>query len=221
MSRDEQPGSPIRIVLADDHPIFRDGLRRLLESEPGFAVVGEAADGVAAIDVARAVVPDVLLLDVAMPRMSGLECLPGLVTIGTRVILLTAALTESSMLRAFRLGARGVVLKETATRRLLDAIRQVMAGRFVAGEGALDDLVSALQRVEHDRDARRFDLTPRETQIVQAIVQSQSNREIAALFGISTETVKHHLTSIFNKTGVSTRLELAMFAPRHGLSDTE
>ena len=217
----EPSRSPIRIVMADDHPIFRDGLRRLLETEPEFAVIGEAQDGAAAIEVVRALDPDVLLLDVAMPGMSGLESLSSLVDARTRVILLTAALSDTSIVRALRLGVRGVILKETATRRLLDGIRQVMAGRFVVGEGTVDDVASAVQRVEGDRDSRRFNLTPREVEIVRAVVDGRSNKDIASLLGISSQTVKHHLTSIFDKTGVSTRLELAMFAVQHQLSEPD
>jgi DNA-binding NarL/FixJ family response regulator len=178
-------------------------------------------DGVTAVDAVRSLAPDVLLLDVAMPRMSGLESLSALSGQPTKVILLTAALDESSMLRAFRLGARGVVLKETATRRLLDGIRQVVEGRFVVGEGTLDDLLSALQRVEHGRGERRYNLTPRELEIIGAVIDGQSNKDIAAELGISSQTVKHHLTSIFDKTGVSSRLELAMFAIQHRLGERE
>jgi DNA-binding NarL/FixJ family response regulator len=220
MLPDAASARPVRLVIADDHPIFRDGLRRLLESEPGFEVIGEASDGVDAIEVVRRVRPDVLLLDVAMPRMGGMDSLSS-VAGETRVILLTAAISESAVMRALQLGARGVVLKETATRRLVDGIRQVVDGRFVIGDGALEDLVGALRKVEGDRDARRFNLTPRERDIVRAVVAGQGNKDIAAQLRISNQTVKHHLTSIFGKTGVSTRLELALFALRHKMTDDD
>jgi two-component system nitrate/nitrite response regulator NarL len=211
----------VRIVIADDHPIFRDGLKRLLETEPDFLVAGEATDGVEAMDMARALAPDVLLLDIAMPRMGGIESLSAMQGLPTRVIVLTAAISEAATVRALQLGARGVVLKETATRYLLDGIRRVVAGRYVLGEGVVDDVVAAISRVEDDRAARRFNLTHRERDIVTAIVAGQSNKDIADQLRISTQTVKHHLTSIFDKTGVSTRLELAMFALRHRLTDDE
>jgi two-component system nitrate/nitrite response regulator NarL len=211
----------VRIVIADDHPIFRDGLKRLLETEPDFLVAGEATDGVEAMDMARALAPDVLLLDIAMPRMGGIESLSAMQGLPTRVIVLTAAISEAATVRALQLGARGVVLKETATRYLLDGIRRVVAGRYVLGEGVVDDVVAAISRVEDDREARRFNLTHRERDIVTAIVAGQSNKDIADQFRISTQTVKHHLTSIFDKTGVSSRLELAMFALRHRLTDDE
>jgi two-component system nitrate/nitrite response regulator NarL len=211
----------VRIVIADDHPIFRDGLKRLLETEPDFLVAGEATDGVEAMDMARTLAPDVLLLDIAMPRMGGIESLSAMQGLPTRVIVLTAAISEAATVRALQLGARGVVLKETATRYLLDGIRRVVAGRYVLGEGVVDDVVAAISRVEDDREARRFNLTHRERDIVTAIVAGQSNKDIADQLRISTQTVKHHLTSIFDKTGVSSRLELAMFALRHRLTDDE
>lgn len=211
----------VRIVIADDHPIFRDGLRRLLETEPGFAVVGEATNGVDALSVTRELAPDVLLLDLAMPRLGGLDCLSEIDVRRTRVIILTAAITQKAITRALQSGARGVVLKETATRYLLDGIHRVVEGRYLIGEGAMEDLVTALRRADDDRDERRYNLTPRERDIIRAVVAGRSNKDIADHLSISAQTVKHHLTSIFDKTGASTRLELALFALRHGLADED
>ena len=215
------PHRDVRIVISDDHPIFRDGLKRLLETEPDFHVVGEATDGIEAMQMTRTLTPDVLLLDIAMPRMGGIESLSAMQGLHTRVIVLTAAISEPATVRALQLGARGVVLKESATRYLLDGIRRVVAGRYVLGDGVVDDVVAAIARVEGDREARRFNLTHREHDIVNAIVAGHSNKDIADQLKISTQTVKHHLTSIFDKTGVSSRLELAMFALRHRLIDDE
>lgn len=206
---------PVRIAIADDHEIFRDGLRRLLESEPGFEVVAEAVDGLDAIRVAREAGPDVLLLDVAMPRMGGVEALSTMPS-STRVILLTAAIEPSDLLRAIQLGARGVVLKESATRLLIDGIHRVMDEKYIIGSGVADDLAQAVRQVSV-QPTRRYALTTRELEIVAAIVGGDSNREIADRLGISLQTVKHHLTSIFDKTGVSSRLELALLAIRQGL----
>jgi two-component system, NarL family, nitrate/nitrite response regulator NarL len=221
MPRESAASAPVRIVIADDHPIFRDGLRRLLDTETGLHVVGEATDGVEAVRITRTLAPDVLLLDVAMPRMGGIESLAELQGCPARVIILTAAITEAAAVRALQLGARGIILKEAATRYLLDGIRRVVAGSFVLGEGVVDDVVSAISRVDSERAARRFNLTLREREIVQAIAAGQSNKDIADRLHISSQTVKHHLTSIFDKTGVSTRLELGMFAVRHRLADDE
>jgi DNA-binding NarL/FixJ family response regulator len=209
---------PVRIAVADDHQIFRDGLKRLLESEPGFKVVAEAADGVDAVRVAREAKPDILLLDVAMPRMGGVEAMSTPDLGATRVILLTAVIEPGELLRAVQFGARGVVLKESATRDLIDGIHRVMDGKLLIGTEIADDLAQAVRQAGQQRD-RPYGLTPREVEIVEAIAAGDSNREIAVKLNISLQTVKHHLTSVFDKTGTSTRLELALFAIRQGIAD--
>ena len=216
-----QPPKRIRIAIADDHQIFRDGLRRLLESEPGFEVVSEGADGIDAIRMARDAHPDVLLLDVAMPRMGGVEALASLNgDLATRIILLTAAIQPSDLLKAIQFGARGVVLKESATRLLIDGIHRVMDGKYIIGADVADDLAQAVKQVGAER-ARPYKLTAREMEIVSAIADGQSNRQIAERLTISLQTVKHHLTSIFDKTGSSNRLELALLAIRQGVVDSD
>ncbi len=210
----------VRIAIADDHQIFRDGLKRLLESEPGFEVVAEASDGIDAIRMAHDAYPDVLLLDVAMPRMGGLDALAALANNGPRVILLTAAIPPSDLLKAIQFGARGVVMKESATRQLIDGIHRVMDGKYIIGTDVADDLAQAVKQVGGGR-ARPYKLTARELEIVSAIADGQSNRQIAERLSISLQTVKHHLTSIFDKTGASNRLELALLAIREGVVDTD
>jgi two-component system nitrate/nitrite response regulator NarL len=210
----------VRIAIADDHQIFRDGLRRLLESEPGFEVVGEGTDGAEAVALARDAKPDVFLLDVAMPRMGGLETLSAPEVQSTRVILLTAAIDPSELLKAIHLGARGVVLKESATRQLIEGIHRVMEGRFLIGPESADDLAQAVRNLGSHRE-KPYGLTAREMEIVEAVTAGDANRDIAERLQISLQTVKHHLTSVFDKTGTSTRLELALFAIRHGLVTTK
>jgi two-component system, NarL family, nitrate/nitrite response regulator NarL len=210
----------VRIAIADDHQIFRDGLRRLLESEPGFEVVAEAADGAEAVRMTRETRPDILLLDVSMPRVGGIEALAAPEVRATRVVLLTAAIDPDDLLRAVQYGVRGVVLKESATRQLIDGIHRVMEGKFLIGNELADDLADAVRRGQVVKE-RRYGLTAREREIVMAVGAGDSNRDIATRLNISLQTVKHHLTNIFDKTGTSTRLELALLAIRQGLVERQ
>jgi DNA-binding NarL/FixJ family response regulator len=211
-----------RILIADDHTIFRDGLRRLLESEPEFQVTGEAADGVEALQLSQQLKPDVLLLDLAMPRMPGLETLRELATQGSpvRTILLTAAIEKRQIVEALQMGARGVIMKDAATTLLMKGIRTVMSGQFWVGREAVADMVSYLRDKMAQAPpppAKAYGLTKRELEILSTIVSGLSNKEIAQKFSLSEDTVKHHLTNIFDKVGVSSRLELALFAINHRL----
>ncbi len=215
----------IRILIADDHPIFRDGLRRLLEAEPGLKVIGEASDGAEAVKLARQLKPDLMLLDLAMPRHPGLEALrelgSGASGVSARIILLTAAAEKRQIVEALQLGARGVVLKDSATQLLLKAIQTVMSGEYWVGRESVSNLVQYLrtlvQSSGEEARQKKFGLTPRELEIVSAVVAGFANKEIADYFKISEDTVKHHLSNIFDQLGVSTRLELALFAVNQSL----
>jgi DNA-binding NarL/FixJ family response regulator len=213
----------VKILIADDHPIFRDGLRRLLESEKDFKVVGEACDGVEAVELVNRFKPEILLLDLAMPRRAGLEALRELSNHATpvRVILLTAAAEREQIVEALQLGARGVVLKDCGTEILMKSIRAVLAGEYWVGREPVFNLLQYLRGLMESSTKlsrqKRFGLTPRELEIVSAVVAGFANREIAEYFKISEDTVKHHLSNIFDKTGVSTRLELALFAVNQAL----
>ncbi len=213
----------IRILIADDHAIFRDGLRKLLEAEPGLHVVGEAADGGEALRLAGQLKPDILLLDLAMPRVPGLLALREMAKAApyTRTIVLAAVVEPRQTLEALQLGARGVILKESATSLLLKSIRAVRAGQYWVGNAAVSDLVMTLRDLKSVPDdesrKKRFGLTPRELEIVSAIVAGYTNKDISEKFHISEQTVKHHLTNVFDKLGVSNRLELALFAVNHRL----
>jgi DNA-binding NarL/FixJ family response regulator len=212
-----------RIVIADDHPIFRDGLKRLLESEREFKVVGEACDGIDAVTLVQQLKPDVLLLDLAMPRRAGLDALRemGNEPVSPRVILLTAAAEKHQIVEALQLGARGVVLKDSATQILLKSIRAVMSGEYWVGRESVSNLVQYLRNLVdssvNDPRKKKYGLTPRELEVISAVVAGFANKEIAQHFKISEDTVKHHLSNIFDKLGVSTRLELALFAVNQAL----
>ena len=175
----------INILIADDHPIFRDGLRRLLEAEPGLKVIGEACDGAEAVKMARELKPDILLLDLAMPRHPGLEALRDLGSgqQSVRVILLTAAAEKQQIVEALQLGARGVVLKDSATQLLLKSIHTVMSGEYWVGRESVSNLVQYLrtlvQSSGEEARQKKFGLTPRELEIVSAVVAGYANKEIA------------------------------------------
>jgi two-component system nitrate/nitrite response regulator NarL len=205
---------PIRILIADDHAIFRDGLRRLLVSEKDFVVVAEASDGKEAVALARRHKPDVLLLDLAMPRVPGMEVLRELADdeLAMYTILLTAAIQPLEVTYALQLGARGIVLKASPPELLLKSIRSVCDGEYWVGGDILTDWAQFGLRPGSDSG-----LTPRELEIVSAIKAGSSNKEIALKLSISEETVKRHLSNIFGKLGVSSRLELAILASQRNL----
>jgi DNA-binding NarL/FixJ family response regulator len=213
----------MKIVIADDHTIFREGLRRLLETERTFRVVGEAADGGEAVRLVQQFKPDILLLDMAMPSVPGLQVLGELSARGMRVrsIVLTAAIEPSAVVEALQRGARGVLLKEVTAALLFKCIRCVADGQYWVGREEVGNLVEYMRRqvsaVPDERE--RLGLTPRETEIVSALVAGLSNREMARQCAISEQTVKHHLTRIYAKLGVSNRLELALYAIQHRLVD--
>jgi two-component system, NarL family, nitrate/nitrite response regulator NarL len=213
----DKPENSVRIVIADDHPIFREGLIKLLETKPGLQVVGTASDGDEALPLVARLEPDLLLLDLAMPRMAGLVALRELKNLNTttRIVLLTAAIDRADIVTALQLGARGIVLKESASDVLLKSIDAVMGGKYWVGRKPVADLNTTLNEIAAAFPAptrKQFGLTPRELEIVGVILAGCSNNDIATKFKISEKTVKHHLTNIFDKLGVSNRLELALFA---------
>src|ERR1700760_2760596 len=212
----------IRIVIADDHPVVRIGVKNMLQSDPGLDVIGEASDGDEAITGTLELLPDILLLDLQMPRLPGLEAMRAIMngSPSVKILLLTSTITTQQIIEALHIGARGIVLKDALAGHLKTAIRTVCSGDYWIGGKRVVNLVSALHDLMQQAappQQKTYGLTPRELEVVGCIVEGCSNRDIAKQFGLSEETVKRHLSNIFDKTGVSTRLELALFAIAHPL----
>lgn len=208
-----------RIALADDHPIVLDGLEQLFRLEPDFEVVARCRDGQETLSVVREQRPDLLILDVRMPGTDGLAVLRAIRDEGlpTRVVLLTAALDDEQLVEAVRLGVRGVVLKETAPKLLVKAMREVHAGGQWLEPGVVSRALRKL--VQKDAGLREAEkvLTPRELEIVRMAGSGLRNRQIADRLFISEGTVKIHFHNIYQKLQVNGRLELALYARDKGL----
>jgi len=221
MGKTRDAGEPIRVVIADDHKILRAGVSQLLASELDFDVVGEAGDGAEAVALVRQLRPDVLLLDLAMPRMNGLDTIRELTaSCACRIVLLTAQIEKRQILEALQLGARGILLKQTAINLLFKCIRAVMNDEYWVDRASVADLVLAFRQSPQATAVparKQFNLTPREMQVIARVVAGCPNKEIAQQFSISENTVKHHLSNIFDTLGVSNRVELALFATNHHL----
>jgi len=205
----------IRVLVVDDHPIFRDGLCKLLEAEDDITVVGQGRSGADCLALVEKLKPDVVLLDLKMPDQDGLGVLRGLAELGTgvRAIVLTASEDERDYVEAVRRGARGLVLKQMATARLLEGIRKVHRGELWIDQRVAADVLKVA-----GRPAPGELLTAREQQVVTLVAQGFRNKEIAEKLSLSEQTVKNHLHAIFDKLGVSDRLELALYALHHRLA---
>jgi two-component system, NarL family, nitrate/nitrite response regulator NarL len=222
-----QGRAAIRVVIADAHPVVREGLRRLLQAEEGFTVIGQAENGSQALDLVKSEHPDILMLDNGMPGLSAVQVLRELSNLDTpcRVILLNAALDRTEILEVLRLGVKGVMAKNTTVALVIKSIRTVMAGQYWIGRESVSDLIGCLIPRRPGDPALPFagkaDLTSRELQIVTAVGNGYSNKEIASRLSLSEHTVKHHLSSIFDKLGMTNRLEVALFAIKHQLVDED
>jgi DNA-binding NarL/FixJ family response regulator len=231
----ESTADPITIAIADDHPVFRDGLARVLQAEEGFRVVGTAANGAEALDLVEQHHPEILLLDLFMPGVDGLATLQVLHTrrASTKVILLTASEERAHLVQAMQLGASGIVLKQDMTGVLVKSIRRVHAGEIWLNSSTTQ---AVMQRAEPavpavpfppeaaalpvawqppENGARPSSLTRKEMEVVRLVAQGLRNKEIAARMFISEQTVKNHLRAVFEKLRVGDRLELALYAIHH------
>ncbi len=218
----------ISVIIADDHPLFREGLRNVLESHEDLHVVGEAADGDQAVQLAQELKPDVVLMDVSMPTTNGLQATRILKALQpeVNVVVLTAYDDEEQVYHAIRAGAAAYHAKDVSPERLVDVIRIVVGGQYVIGSAILNEdgmnqwLLTEARRfgggVLDDGDQFMTPLSAREMEILELIIQGMSNKEIAYHLGISHQTVKNHITTILGKLGVADRTQAAVYALRRG-----
>lgn len=215
----------IRIVLIDDHAVLRMGLRMLIESREGLEIVGETGSPDEVLAVVTQAQPDIILLDIDLGTANGIELIPQVRTMApkARIIILTGARDNEVHMRAVRLGAMGLVLKEQADEFLINAIEKVNAGEVWLSRAVIGNVFTELldQGLEDkaDPDADRIaSLTPRELEVMALLSEGLRNKQIAERLFISDLTVRHHLSSVFGKLGVSSRFELIMYSHKHGLA---
>ena len=219
------PPRPIRLLLVDDHTLVRAALRMLLEAHPRFCIVGEAAEGRTALALAARAQPDVILLDLSLGDCDGTQLIPDLRAAApqAQVLVLTAIPNRDAHLEAIRLGAKGLVSKDKTADTLIMAIEQVHAGQASVEPALLTALLNELSPHHKEKhtdpeQAKLPTLSPREREVIVLIGEGLRNKEIASQLFISETTVRHHLTSIFTKLEVVDRLELVIYAYRHGLA---
>lgn len=214
---------PIRVLLVDDHTLVREGVRMLIEGQEDLLLVGEAWDAVGTLEAVERERPDVVLLDLDLGEESGLDLIRSIVASGdeTRVLVLTGVRDTGMQRRAVQEGALGVVAKEKAAAVLLSAIRKVHAGEAWVDRAMMGTLLRETRPPQQRADpeaARIASLTPREREVVALVAQGNGTARLATQLGINEKTIRNHLVSIYAKLGVSDRLELAIYAGRHGLA---
>jgi two-component system nitrate/nitrite response regulator NarL len=210
---------PIRILIAAQ-TTFRECLGAFLQARRGFMVVGEASDGEATVTQTKKLMPDLLLLDASMSISAGMNVIQVLrqSTSDTRIVILTASIADTDTVRALQLGADGVVLKSDGTDVLVEGIRRVMAGDDWIGKDRVAGLIRASKAHKlKRRKSSKYGLTAREEEVIISVLAGRSNAKIAERLAVSEQTVKHHLTHIFDKLGVYSRVQLALFVVNHGL----
>ena len=209
----------IRLVLADDHRIILDGLEQLFRRQEDFEVMATCIDGEQALSAVRRYKPEILVLDVKMPRMSGLEVMRALKTenLPTRVVLLTATLDDEGVLEAINLGAAGLVLKEAASVKLVQVVRDVAKGEKSLEQSLVQRALEKMMRRDRALQEVASVLSPRETEVVKMVATGLRNKEIAQKLSISEGTVKFYLHTIYEKLQVHGRVELTLYAQEKGL----
>jgi len=213
---------PIRILIADDHAIVRRGLRTLISSEPGMEVVGEAADGVEVTALARSLQPDVILIDMVMPRQSGLEAIQQIKgqNPAARILVLTSFAEDDQVFPAIKAGALGYLLKDSSPEQLLRAIHDVYRGEPSLHPTIALKLIRELNRPP-DLPPTSEPLTVREVEILKFVARGMTNQEIATTFVLSERTVANHVASILGKLHLANRTQAALYALREGLAKLE
>lgn len=211
----------LRVLLVDDHKLFRSGVRALLARQPDFEVVGEAADGLDGVQQARQLKPDVVLLDLDMPGLSGREAVRALAEEApqSRVLMLTVSEDSGDLLDTLRAGAAGYLLKNIDTDYFVDAIRRAADGESVVSPEMTGKLVAGLKRPTADPLPDRGPLTAREREILSVLARGASNKEIARGFELAESTVKIHVQNILRKLNLSSRVQAAVYAVEHGISE--
>ncbi len=218
------PSQAIRIIVADDHQVVRTGFAALLDTQPDFAVVGTACDGAEAVRIGRELRPDVMLMDVRMPGMDGIEAtrrLAGSASGGPRILILTTFDLDEYVYDALRAGASGFLLKDVTAERLFDAVRVIAAGEALLAPSVTRRLISEFALLRHKTDALPATvlaaLTPRETQVLRLVAEGLSNQEIAARLVVTEETVKTHVSRVLGKLGLRDRTQAVVTAYESGL----
>ena len=213
----------IRVAIVDDHTLFREGIKKILSLEQDVEVVGDATDGEEVLGLLNRCPIDIMLLDIKMEKINGLQILPQIIDQypQLKVIILTAQVSLAESVKAIRDGARGIILKHAASEFLIKGIHKVIDGELWADSSTMTQVVESLSRkfrVDGRPERGRKDLSERETEVVVLIASGHRNKEIASKLFISEQTVKTHLSNIFQKLGVNDRLELALYAMRNGLA---
>jgi DNA-binding NarL/FixJ family response regulator len=218
-------GDPIRVMICDDHALFRRGLIMVLESEDGIEVVAEAEDGADAVAKAEELAPDVVLMDVRMPRVSGIEATRSIAdTVPTaKILMLTVSDEEDDLYDAIKAGAAGYLLKEISIEEVATAIRAVVSGQSLISPSMASKLLSEFTNLAKKADERQSVPTPRltdrELEVLKLVAQGMSNREIAGELYISENTVKNHVRNILEKLHLHSRMEAVVYAVREKLLD--
>jgi len=219
-----EPDSKIRIVIAEDHRLIREGLRLILGSEGNFEIVGEAANGLQAIDVISDLKPDVVLLDITMPELDGIQVIPIIKqkSPGTKALMLTASEDEAMIFKALKAGAKGYLSKNTSTSSLIKAIKvvhkdEMWVERKLVAKFFHEDNTADSGKEDRQENPKK-DLTPREREVLRLLIKGSTNKEIANDLFISEKTVKSHLNKIFKKLNVSRRLDAILTAIKLGFT---